>query len=184
MSTTSAASWSTTELGSGPLAASDVPLDAAVDDLAAGREVIVSYVRGRSISVLAWGGEAYYYTADVGAFAGGRDRRRHGAVVRRHDQRGPARTVPDTVVRTVTRVDAASLRLGPLAGPSTVLGLDRTLFSTQQTNAADIRTFSVHEVTSPRLEVRARPVDAAAATADSSTSTARPPWPPCSRDGG
>ena len=156
---------STTELGSGPLAARDLPLDAAVDDLVAGREVIVSYVRGRSISVLAWGGEAYYYTADVSALAG------LVAIVNAMGlsfgdtiSAGQPAPVPDTVVRTVTRVDAASLRLGPLAGPSTVLGLDRTLFSTQQTNAADIRTFSVHEVTSPRLQVRARPVDAAAAT--------------------
>ena len=174
-----------TELGSGPLAARDVPLDAAVDDLVAGREVIVSYVRGSSFSVIALGGESYYVSAEALASAS------LAAVINAMTlvaggaiSAEPPAPVADTVVRTVTRVENASLRLGPLTGASTVLGLDRALHSTQQTNIADIRTFSIHEVTSPGSRsgpVRSTPPRRAAG---SSTSTARPAWPRCSRAGG
>ena len=63
-------------------------------------------------------------------------------------------------MRTVTRVDAASLRVGSVSGPSTVLGLDRALESGSGTGA-DMRTFAIHEVTSGRLDIHAPPRDRA-----------------------
>ena len=154
-----------TSIGSGTLAALDVPIDVAVDDLPAGREVICSYVDclARTSKVL-YGGEHYL----VSQSSGGETHKAVGIVDGSPFQAGTpllagAPQIPETVVRTVTQVDAASLRVGSLTGSSTVLGLDREL-STGAKAGADIRTFAIHEVTGPRMEVHARPVDRDEAT--------------------
>ncbi len=148
-----------TSIGSGTLRALDLPLDSAVDDFAAGREVICSYVgcHADDISYF-WGGVAYQ-TSTVQMVANG-----DTGFVAQKDYYGMKELldtgppVTKTAVRTVTRVDAASLRLGSLSGPSTVLGLDSALDSASGAGA-DMRTFAIHEVTSSRLDVHALPRD-------------------------
>jgi len=151
----------TTTIGSGPLAPTDLPLATAIDDFAAGGQVICSYTGGCSLKA-----------QDEAA-----ERRGTGAVARMDSDDGPLGDPPvidvpddletdsdsdlvshETVVRTVAAVRADSLRVGSLSGASTVLGLERNLASGSATTA-DMRTFEIHELTSPRMEAAARPVD-------------------------
>ncbi len=150
-----------TSIGSGTLRALDLPLDSAVDDFAAGRQVICSYVgcHADEISYI-WGGAAFQVSTtqtvangDTGFLA---TKDYYGA--KELLDAGPP--VPKTFVRTATRVDAASLRVGSLSGPSTVLGLDSALESSSGAGA-DMRTFAIHEVTGERLAVHAPPRDRA-----------------------
>jgi len=155
----------TTSLGSGALAARDLPLDVAIDDFAAGRQVICSYVRctaSAPYNVL-WGGQEFLFDSSRTASGGGDFTFGAQELDNRALLAETTPAIPETVVRTVTGVGAASLRVGSLTGPSTVLGLDATL-SPDTGAGADIRTFAIHEVTSPRMEVRARPVDKSVAT--------------------
>jgi hypothetical protein len=156
---------STTSIGSGSLRATDLPLDSAIDDFAAGREVIVSYVGGCALDSFdfSWGGLTYQMSSKqaIGIVGTGYLAGTFISAETFFLDLGPP--VVDTVVRTVTRVDASSLRFGSLSGPSTVLGLDRSLDPAAKTGA-DVRTFSIHEVTSSRMEVHAKPRDRDAAT--------------------
>jgi hypothetical protein len=149
-----------TSIGSGTLRALDLPLDAAVDDFAAGRQVICSYVgcHADEISYI-WGGAAYQASTmelvpdgDTGFVATPDYYGMH------HLDTGPP--VTNTVVRTVTHIDAASLRVGSVSGPSTLLHLDSALDSGSGAGA-DMRTFAIHEVTSGQFEVHAQPHDRA-----------------------
>jgi hypothetical protein len=151
-----------TSIGSGTLRALDLPLDSAVDDFAAGRQVICSYVGGCDIFRLSyfWGGASYHASTMQMAANGDTGFVASDAYSTLHDLLDPAPPVTDTVVRTVTRVDAASLRVGSLSGPSTVLGLDRALESGSGASA-DMRTFAIHEVLSGRLDIHAPPLDRA-----------------------
>lgn len=157
-----------TSIGSGALRALDLPLDAAIDDFVAGREVICSYVGGCSTGLqsgISWGGGTFFIeeqamTADAGALAFVEGTSFYGAAGTLVLKPQPT---PDTVVRSVTKVTSASLRVGSLTGPATVLGLDRAL-SSQAGAGADIRTFAIDETTSPRMQAHARPLDKNAAT--------------------
>jgi len=148
-----------TSIGSGTLRSLDLPLDSAVDDFAAGRTVICSYVgcHADDISYI-WGGATYQASTaqmvangDTGFVAA---KEYYGV----HELLDLGPPVTKTAVRTVTRVDAASLRIGSLSGPSTVLGLDSALDPTSGAGA-DMRTFAVHEATSDRFDVHAPPRD-------------------------
>jgi len=149
-----------TSIGSGTLRVLDLPLDSAVDDFAAGRQVICSYVgcHADDISYF-WGGAAYQ--ASTTQMVANGDTGFVAAKDYYYGQRelldaGPPAT--KTAVRTVTRVDAASLRIGSLSGPSTVLTLDSALDSASGAGA-DMRTFAIHEATSGRFNVHAPPRD-------------------------
>jgi len=148
-----------TAIGSGTLRPLDLPLDSAVDDFAAGRQVICSYVGcyDDDISYF-WGGAAYQVSTmqmaangDTGFIA----QKDYYGLKELLDTGPPVTT---TALRTVTRVDAASLRVGSLSGASTVLGLDSALESGSGAGA-DMRTFAIHEVTSGRLDIHAPPRD-------------------------
>ena len=112
-----------TTIGSGTLAARDVPIDEAVDDFPAGREVICSYVGGcvAGASPVLWGGEHYLVgettSTSVAAAGSASVAKAVGMVDGSPFQSGhplfpDAPQIPETVVRTVTQVDAASLRVG------------------------------------------------------------------------
>lgn len=157
-----------TTLGSGMLAATDVPLDAAVDDFPAGREVICTYLScsaaGRG--TVLWGGRDFVLNVSQESATFGQG---EIGFVDGSPFPGGATLVlgtpptSETAVRTVTQVDARSLQVGSLTGSATVLRLD-TALSSVGTAGADIRTFAIHELTSPRMEVHARPVDRDIAT--------------------
>ena len=148
-----------TSIGSGTLRALDLPLDSAVDDFAAGREVICSYVGGCHLyEIFIWGGASYQASTRETVGNGDTGFVANQAYYGMQDILDTGPPVTDTVVRTVTRVDAASLRVGSLSGPSTVLGLDSALESSSGAGA-DMRTFAIHEVTSGRLDIHAPPRD-------------------------
>jgi hypothetical protein len=149
-----------TTIGSGSLGATDLPLDSAVDDFAAGREVVVSYVGGCAVDSVkfAWGSATYEIMVSQTIGIGGTGYLAEKFVGSEKLFVDPGPPVVDTVVRTVARVDASSLRFGSLSGPSTVLGLDGSLDPAAKAGA-DVRTFSIHEVTSSRMEVHAKPRD-------------------------
>jgi hypothetical protein len=154
-----------TTLGSGALGARDLPLDATVDDIAAGGDVICTYVGGCRTPLqqsATWGGLTYFLTGEE-ALPLGSTFYIEGVLLGAGALSQLLPPVYTTDVRTIAGVSARSLRLGSLTGPSTVLELDRAL-ATGTTAGADMRTFAIHEVTSPRLSVRAQPVDRDAAT--------------------
>ncbi len=66
-----------------------------------------------------------------------------------------------TRIRQVESVQPLSMRWGSLSGPSTMLTLASTLASADL-NAADVKATSFEEIVSPRLRARAAPVDDAA----------------------
>jgi hypothetical protein len=154
-----------TLLGSGALGAQDLPLDATIDDIAAGGEVICTYVAGCRTPAqqsAIWGGVTYFL-ADESSLPYGSMFYIEGTLLGANALSQLLPPVYTTDVRTIAGVSARSLRLGSLTGPSTVLELDRAL-ATSTTTGADMRTFAIHEVTSARLTVRAQPVDRDIAT--------------------
>lgn len=172
----------TTSVGTGEsLPALELPLAGAVDDFAAGREVVCTYGSGCTPGSSPWlfwhplfvqGSHSQQSHAIVSGGGGGdlifgASERLAGEI----SQAEAEYYFPGvdwgviygslsyrTVVRTVAAVRGASLRWGSLTGPATVLTLDRNL-ATGGATTGDVRTFEIHEVVSPRLHVRARPVD-------------------------
>ncbi|HET8756042.1 MAG TPA: hypothetical protein VFM58_08535 [Solirubrobacteraceae bacterium] len=154
-----------TLLGSGALGAHDLPLDAAVDDIATGGEVICTYVGGCRTPLqqsATWGGITYFLAGEE-ALPYGSTFYVEGVLLGAGALSQLLPPAYTTDVRTIAGISSRSLRLGSLTGPSTVLELDRAL-ATSATAGADMRTFAIHEVTSPRLSLRAQPVDRDIAT--------------------
>jgi hypothetical protein len=170
----------TTQLDSGPLEPLALPLETPVDDLAAGTEVICTYTGGCYAADEApdWESE-HFQLAAVASTPASRSWTANGQptvsaqtmTVVAGTPTGNLTTVGPglqlgmveyrprrTVRRTVAEVRADSLQLGSLTGATTVLALTQTL-ATSDTTTADIRSVEVHEVTSPQLQVAARPVD-------------------------
>jgi hypothetical protein len=179
---------SSTLLDSGQLAPLDLPLATPVDDLAAGIDLICTYTGGCYVDT----GDGADWEAEHGQLAavgsqppsivqpstgsGGMTTISQALTVAAETPAAGGMTVVGaggqigrvdfpprrTVRRTVGGVRADSLQLGSLTGATTVVSLTQSL-ATSDTTTADIRTIEVHEVTSPMLQVAARPVDHPAA---------------------
>lgn len=178
--TVSGAAGSASFLAAGPserISGRDLPLDQAVDDFAAGGQVVCTYRAGCSSPTVS--GPVFFLQSSG---AQGSDPAATSAPGASFDAGGLTGGVgpaigtgpgPDlgfeavplldstrTVIRTVTGVRTATLRWGSLNGPTTFLTLDQDL-AVSGAETTDVRSVEVHEVAGPLLRVRAKPVDAA-----------------------
>jgi hypothetical protein len=175
-----------TQLDSGSLPALDLPLAPPVDDLAAGTEVICAYsggcyvdagdgadwetehgqlaaVASQPISAVHTSTGTGELTTTAQAMTAGPEMPSGGMTVVGPRYIGEVEFRPRrTVRRTIGGVRADSLQIGSVTGATTVLTLTQTLVASD-TTTADIRSIEVHEVTSPVLQVAARPADHPAA---------------------